>query len=356
MTTIAVWNCADGQMACAGQEVQGLESHRTDDVDVVVAGHSIDWDRLGGFIASVKPTIFHFIGHGTPRGELKVNEGRGTVERSIESVLKVVRAASPALEGVYLSGCHTAVTGPEPLEILAPADGWVVGTSDTVDDDVATAFTLKFYQHLFAPDVDVRKAFRLAKAYVEADSGDDTPHSFWMTLSSMPPVDTMTQTVFTALRLVFERSAMQVSMRQEVSMDELDEALQDISHALGTGEVLSRRHGVSIDSVSFPAEWLLDPHIGDFARDARSAIAAVRRSLAVLRQGAGGQVRVFGNVLNFDESMSPAKWMRTVNGVDRGRNKIIKGVNELLSNSEEPPLTSIPVSFSRQQIKRAEQS
>lgn len=352
MTSIAVWNCADEQMSYADQEVRSLESHRSGEVDVVVAGHALEWDGLGGFIASVKPTIFHFIGHGTPRGELIVNEGHSTVARSIESVLAVVRAASPGLEGVYLSGCYTSVTGPEPLEILAPTDGWVVGTSDAVDDDVATMFTLKFYEHLFNSNVDVRTAFRLAKAYLKADLGDNTPHSVWMTLSSMPPVDTMAQTAFTALRGVFDRSAMQVPMHGEFSIAELDHALQDISHALGTGEVRSRRSGAPIAPASFPVEWLHEPRIADFVSEARDGISTVRRSLDVLQQGAGSEDRVIGNVLNFDQSVSRAEWMRRVNKVDRGRNKIINAVNKLLNNSRVPPLNSIPLSFSRQTIAR----
>lgn len=356
MTRIAVWNCADEQMSYADQEVQSLESHRSGVVDVVVASSALEWDRLGAFIASVQPTIFHFIGHGTRRGELIVNDGHSTVARSIESVLEVVRAASPALAGVYLSGCYTSVTGPEPLDILAPTDGWVVGTSDAVDDDVATMFTLKFYEHLIGSNVDVRTAFRLAKAYLEADLGDNTPHRVWMTLSSMPPVGTMAQTVYTALRGVFDRSALQVPMHNEFSIAELDHALQDISHALGTGEVRSRRSGAPIAPVSFPVEWLHEPRIADFVSEARRGISIVRRSLDVLQKGAGTEGRVIGNVLNFDQSVSRAEWMRRVNKVDRGRNKIIKAVNKLLNNSQVPPLSEIPISFLSQTIAREAQN
>ncbi|WP_282081640.1 CHAT domain-containing protein [Brachybacterium paraconglomeratum] len=356
MPSIAVWNCADEELPRADNEMQSLESCRSSEVDVVVAGHALEWDGLGGFIASFKPTIFHFIGHGTPRGELVINEGRSNVARSIASVLEVVRAASPALEGVYLSGCHTSVPGPEPLEFLAPTSGWVVGTSDAVEDDVATMFTQKFYNHLFTPDADVREAFRVAKAYVEADLGDATPHSMWMALSSMPPVDSMAQAVFTSLRGVFDRGAMQVSMRNEFSFAELDHALQDMSHALGTGQVLSRVNRAPIEPASFPAEWLYEPRIADFVSKARAGISAVRRNLDVVRQGAGDQDRVFGNVLNFDGSASPAEWMRRVNKIDAARNRIVKAANELLAGSGAPPLRKIPPSFTEQAIERAARS
>ncbi|OMH36839.1 hypothetical protein BGP79_13870 [Tersicoccus sp. Bi-70] len=350
-----MWNCADEQLTHADDEVRSLELCRSSEVDVVVASHALEWDGLGSFIASLEPTIFHFIGHGTTRGEIEVNEGRRTVARSISSVLEVVRAASPALEGVYLSGCHTSVPGPEVLELVAPSGGWVVGTSDAVEDDVASMFTQKFYEHLLDPNVDASAAFGLAKAYVEADLGDAIPHSVWMALSSMPSVDAMARTVLSALRNVFDRSAMQVSMRNEFSFDELDQALQDMSHALGTGQVLSRRNNALIAPVSFPIEWLYEPRLAGFVSEARAGISTIRRTLDVLRQGARGD-RVYGNVLNFDNSASQAEWMQRVNKVDMARNKIIKAMNKLLHGSGTPILRQIPLSFSKQTIESAPKS
>lgn len=115
MTRIAVWNCADEQLSLAKQEVPSFEHHRSREVDVVAAAQALAGDDLGKLIASVKSTIFHFIGHGRPRGELVVNEGRNTVARPIAAVLKVVRAASSDLEGECLSGCYSSVPGPESL-------------------------------------------------------------------------------------------------------------------------------------------------------------------------------------------------------------------------------------------------
>lgn len=351
-----MWNCADEQLPLAEEEVRSLESHRSREVDVVSAGQALVRDDLGKFVALVKPTIFHFIGHGTSRGELVVNEGRNTVARPIASVLKVVRAASSDLEGVYLSGCYTSVPGPESLEVLAPGGGWVVGTTHAVDDDVALMFTQKFDEHLFDPNMDVSAAFDLAKAYVDADLGDAAPHSVWKTLSPMPRADSMARTVFQALRGVFDRSAMQVSMRMEFSFAELDDALQDMSHALGTGQVRSRRNNSVILPSSFPVEWLYERRIAEFVRKARIGISTVRRNLDVLRRGATGTDRVSGNVLNFDGSMSRADWMRQVNKVDTARNKIVEAANELTAGSGELPLSLIKPSFTKQEIESSTQS
>lgn len=350
MKTLVVWNCGDGSLPQAQVEVQRLESLNFDQLEVVVAGRSLKWDDLGTFLGTVNASMFHFIGHGTARGELEVNEGIGTVGRPIESVLEVVRAASPELEGVYLSGCYTSATGPEPLEVLAPTGGWVVGTTDSVDDDVAALFAPKFYELLFASSMDLKVAFNTAKAYSKADFGVDSPHTVWLTVSSLPPVDTMVRNVCTVVHGVFNRQAMQASMRQEFSFDELDDAFNGITHALGTGEVLARRTGLPIKPASFPAQWLYDPQINEFVRLARRKVTEARRALSVLKNGANGSDRVFGNVLNFDDTKSPAEWMKQVNKVDHVRNTIIDALNNLVRDSAVPALDPIDPSFSRTEI------
>lgn len=350
MNTLVVWNCGGDSLPQAQAEVDSLESLRSEQLDVVVAGRSLKWDGLGALLASLKTTIFHFIGHGTASGELEVNEGNGTVSRPIESVLEVVRAASPRLEGVYLSGCYTSTTGPEPLEVLAPTSGWVVGTTESVDDDVAALFAPKFYESLFASSMDARVAFNVATAYSKADFGVESPHAVWLTVSSLPPVDTMAQTVYTAVHGIFNRQAMQVPMRCEFSFDELNDAINDIAHALGTGEVLSRRSGLPIRAASFPVQWLHDPEMNEFVNLARRQVNKARRALAVLKGGATGSDRVFGNVLNFDDTKSSAEWMKQVNKVDHARNAIIAALNDLIRDSSVPELDPIEISFSRVEI------
>lgn len=131
-------------------------------------------------------------------------------------------------------------------------------------------FIQKFYEHLFDPNTGVSVAVDLTKACVDADLGDATPHSVWKTLSPMPRADSMARTVFGALRGVFDRSGMEVSVRMEFSFDELDHALQDMSHALGTGQIRSRRNNSVILPSSFPVDWLYEPRIPEFVGKART--------------------------------------------------------------------------------------
>lgn len=351
-----MWNCADDRMTWAGCEVRALEAHRSEHLDVVVAGGALEWNRLASFIASVEPTVFHFIGHGTSSGELMVRERGSFVKRSIESVLSKVRASSPSLEGVYLSGCYTSVTGPEPLEFLAPSGGWAVGTNTEVEDGVAMDFAERFYQQYLGSGLDAQSAVDAANASFVACFGEDAPHVIWKKVSSLPKVSAMSNDINLAIRNVFYRAAMQNPMCSEGSIQDVDEAMRDISETLGTGNVRSRRSGEIIGSASFPEDWLWEPRIADFVSKAQKAISAVRKSLNVLRQGSAGRDFVYGNASNFDTSASVPEWMQRVNEVDRGRNRIIRGLNGLMAGSNVTPLDLIDMSFSNKAIADEERA
>lgn len=348
-----VWNCGDDDLEYANQEVAHLESLRSGHCDVVTAGRSIGWDRLASFAGSVRPTIFHFIGHGDSIGQLMVREEGGLFGRPAADVIRLVRAASPSLEGVYLSACFTAKTGPELLDSLPTAGGWAIGTASEVDDDLAAGFSEKFYQHLVRDAASPEEAYRVANAYAVADWPDEVPHSAWFALSRLPAVDQMARTIGAGIRGIFDRSAFKTQMRCEVSMRELDDALQDVSHALGTGQVRSRQHRTVIAPASFPPEWLQDPEIQDFVVSATRGIAATRRALAIVKGGAQGMDYVAGNVLNFDPSATQDEWMNRVNKVDRARNQILKAANELVVRNNLQPFPEIALSFSPADIQQA---
>lgn len=133
MTKIMVWNCGD-DLDWAKKEVEYLELLRPH-CEVTTAPPSLEWDDLAKFSASVKPTIFHFIGHGDSKGHLFVRDGGVVFGRPAADVIRVVRSVSPSLEGVYLSACFSATDGPELLDSLPPAGGWAIGTGLEVDDD-----------------------------------------------------------------------------------------------------------------------------------------------------------------------------------------------------------------------------
>jgi hypothetical protein len=140
-------------------------------------------------------------------------------------------------------------------------------------------------------------------------------------------------------------------MRYEVSMQELDAALQDVGSALTTGQVISRQDRAVIGT--FPREWLQDPEIEKFVTSATRGLAATRRALAVLKEGAPGYDRVYGNVLNFDKTVAEDEWMRRVNKVDQTRNLILKAANALFVRHNVQRLQRIDLSFSAKEIKGA---
>jgi hypothetical protein len=264
-----------------------------------------------------------------------------------------MRAASPSLEGVFLSGCFTTKPGPELLDALPTAAGWAIGAVADVDDDLAAAFSKKFYEYLLATSSPAEEAYRVATAYARADWGDEVPHTAWFVRSPLPAVDRMARTISASLRAVFDRSAFRTRMRDEVSMQELDDALQDVGHALGTGQIRSRQHRTVIEPASFPAAWLQDPEIQRFVSKATRGIAATRRALSVVKEGAQGMDYVVGNALNFDSVRSPDEWMRAVNEVDRSRNRILSAANDLFDRNDVPTLPGIPTSFTRSDIDSA---
>ncbi|KLL95664.1 hypothetical protein NJ76_23900 [Rhodococcus sp. IITR03] len=222
---------------------------------------------------------------------------------------------------------------------------------EEVDDELAAHFSEKYYDHLIGSAASPQKAYDVANAYAVADWGNEVPHAAWFVLSPLPAVDQMAQTICSALRGIFNRAAFTDSMKDEMSLKDLDDALQDVSHALGTGQVLSRRDRTVITPASFPSEWLQDPTIQRFVTSALRGVTDTRRALAVLREGIQGD-RVIGNAFNFNQAVAQDEWMKRVDGVDRARNRILRAINTHLVRNDIPRLSLIPLSYGPAEIKR----
>lgn len=351
MEKVFVWRTCGADLRFADAEVSSLESLRSIDFRVSVADESLKWVDLAEVTGAFRPTIFHFIGHGDDRGNLSIPDGDGSVYRQAADVVKTVRAASPDLRGIYLSGCYTSRPGPDLLQELAPAGGWVVGTRSAVDDDLAQHFAGTFYRHLTGPAESPNEAFNVARAYAKADWGEEVSHEMWGGISDLPPVDEMARTIHSSLMSVFNRAAFQISMRQEASIVELKQALQDVSHALGTGEVRSRKGDV-VQSLNFPVEWLHQPEIREFVLSANRGIAAARRAVNIVAAGVQGD-HVVGNAFNFNPSVTKSECMQQINEVDKQRNKILSAVNRLFARQGISPLPKVSISFTKKQIEAA---
>lgn len=361
MTKILVWNCGDADISdemkrleWAEEEVRYLELLRPQ-CEVTVAPPSLQWKGLAKLAAAVQPTIFHFIGHGDREGQLFVREDGKYHGRSAARIIKVVRSVSKSLEGVYLSACFSATDGPELLGELPPAAGWAIGTGLKVDDDLAAKFSEAFYDHLVRNAGTPKEAYDVAYAYTVGDwDPDEVPHAGWFKPSLLPPVTQMEQTISDRIWNFFSRSAFKMPMRNEVSITELDNALQHVSHALGTGQMLSRQTGNVIDDFSLPSKWLQDPEIDQFVRRAGTKIAAARRALADMAAGATpGTDRVYGNVLNYDQTVAEDERMERVNAVDNARNQVLKEANKLFVRNDLPIFPMIDLSYDDKEITEA---
>ncbi|MBH0010124.1 hypothetical protein [Salinibacterium sp. SWN1162] len=231
-----------------------------------------------------------------------------------------------------------------------------MGTNTDVEDGVAMVFAERFYQQFLGSGLDAQSAVDAANALFMAEFGEKSPHVIWKKVSSLPRVSEMSKDIDLAISNVFYRAAMRTSMSSEGSIHDVDEAMRDISEALGTGNVRSRRSGKIIESASFPEDWLWEPRVASFVSKAQKAISVVRKSLDVLTQGSPGHDLVYGNASNFDTSASVPEWMRRVNDVDRGRNRIIRGLNELMDGSNVTPLGLIDMSFSNKAIADEERA
>lgn len=346
-----MWNCADDDLEeQANDEIERLEGLRSDDFDVTVAGRSVGWHGLSHIAIAVQPTIFHFIGHGDNKGNISAREeGDDFIYRSGAEVIRTVRKASSGLEGVFLSACYSAKTGPDLLRPLPTVGGWAIGTSSGIRGDEAADFSKTFYEHLVKALVSPKKAFEIAAAYADADYPEPL-HRAWFSRSSLPLLSEMARDIYTALQDIFDRDSFRVSLRNEVSMQELDVALQDIALALKTGQVMSRQDRVPIPNISFPAEWLSsDPKILNFVKIAKRGITDTRRELQTVMKGSPDD-RIFGDVSNLNPTTPAHEWKRTMNEVDRARNRILKAASNLIAHANLDRFPSIPLSFSQAEI------
>lgn len=351
MIKVLVWNCADDELKeHAKEEIEHLEGLSSDDFEVTVARRSVKWTDIADYAKAMQPTIFHFIGHGDNEGNLSTREEDGAyLYRSGTDVIRAIRTASPELEGVFLSACYSAKSGPDLLRPLPTAGGWAIGTSSTIRGDEAADFSETFYKFLSKDPTSPQQSFEIAAAYADADYPKPL-HKAWFSRSALPRINEMTRDIYTALKDIFDRDSFRVSLRGEVSMGELDVALQDIAHALKTGEVKSRQDRVVIPNISFPAEWLSsDPLIENFVRTARRGLTDTRRELRTVMSGSLND-RIFGDVSNLDQTTPAYEWMQRINKVDLARNRILAATNRLTAHANLNPFPEIPLSFSKTEI------
>lgn len=285
------------------------------------------WGELGPALLRHRPDVFHFIGHGTDRGGLLTWDGAGggNRERSPDEIRTRLSAApSGGPSGLFLNACHSARWAPT---LIPPAGGWVVATRSEVYDDVAAMFAPAFYRHFVVPDSTVEHSLRMGVAELldEGFDADVMQHSIWTEKSLLPKPGDTAQQINQLLWTVFNRSAFRDSMIRELSFQDLDQALEDVLTALGTGRLFTRDDR-SRPFASFDPRLLGDPQVMRFVQQAGRRVQDARLSLRSLQFEFPNTDHVVAGVCG----MEPAERRRFVamlDDVDDKRNAVLREAN-----------------------------
>jgi hypothetical protein len=108
--------------------------------------------ELRNKLATVKPTILHFIGHGEPTGLWLWQRGRATLTAA--QSLRAVMERSPSVKLVFLNSCLAArPAGPHPFagvasQMLQAGVPAIIAMQYTIRDDAAIDFAHYLYEEL----------------------------------------------------------------------------------------------------------------------------------------------------------------------------------------------------------------
>lgn len=119
-----------------------------------------------------KPTVMHFIGHGNQNDVLVFHEENGSGQVAVppakfQRQLEMIRKYAP-LEVVVLNACFSA----EFARQVSQPDLYVIGTEDSLKNEVAAAFAADFYGHYYQDGISVSDAFLAAIEFVYTEYGN----------------------------------------------------------------------------------------------------------------------------------------------------------------------------------------
>lgn len=98
-------------------------------------------------LVNENPQIVHFCGHGSPKGDLILEDDAGEAHPvSPEALAELFELCSHAVECVVLNACHTAVQA----EAIARHIPYVVSMSKAISDFAAIHYAVGFYDALGA--------------------------------------------------------------------------------------------------------------------------------------------------------------------------------------------------------------
>lgn len=107
--------------------------------------------------------IFHYGGH-AGASSLQLEDSQGNAQEAFAGGLAQFLGQQESLQLVFLNGC---ATGGQVEQLLTHGVKAVIATSVPIEDKMATEFAEQFY-HAIASHNTIDRAFRVAKAFVEA--------------------------------------------------------------------------------------------------------------------------------------------------------------------------------------------
>jgi hypothetical protein len=120
-------------------------------------------DDIQGLLLEHRPHVVHFSGHGSPEGEIVLEDGSGrgalvsaTALQGLFTILK------DNIRCVVLNACFSRIQA----EAITRSIDCAVGMSSAVEDDAAISFAASFYQAL-AFNRSVKEAFELGCGQIQ---------------------------------------------------------------------------------------------------------------------------------------------------------------------------------------------
>nr|MBA3924123.1 alpha/beta hydrolase [Nostocaceae cyanobacterium] len=112
---------------------------------IVKVKRAVQVEELSKYLLQYEPLILHFSGHGSPSGEIILNNSQGQAQPLCpEALAELLAVLKGRIECVVLNACFSL----EKADALMEQVSCVIGMSKEIDDQSAVAFAAGFYRGL----------------------------------------------------------------------------------------------------------------------------------------------------------------------------------------------------------------
>lgn len=119
--------------------------------------------------------VFHYAGHGSPDGLSLVNVQTGDNQTAgADGIAQIIQNSQENIQLVFLNACSTEA---QVQALLDAGVKNVVGTSTSINDEVAVDFAMRFYRSMLN-NQSIRVAFNETEAYLKTTLNSNKPEDF----------------------------------------------------------------------------------------------------------------------------------------------------------------------------------